>query len=268
MPTRHMVLAAVLGLLVAGCTHETPAGPPPPPRQEPQALEVTATAVTDPSFDLVLPEDLAAGDSPPPAADCAAAYRWARKKGAYAAWGFRLKVTLTAHRYAQVIPDLLRVKTRVTPPRPDGSTQFFCGDPTADFPDDDPPQPAVDLFLANPATDPEDSGQAQYSFDTASNPGTMYPLASGDSVSISVDIGFPRLMPPTDFTIQFIADVNGVSRVYELQDGDKPFALGSFPDGGGYRAPFYTWCPGSPGRLTYSPGGPAQGEQTTSCDGR
>jgi hypothetical protein len=168
----------------------------------------------------------------------------------------------------QVIPDLMRMKTRATPPEPDGSTQFFCGDRTEDFPDDDPLQPTVDLFLANPATDLEDSGQAQHSFNTASNPGTMYPLESGDSMSISVIIGFPRLMPRTDFTIQFIADVNGVSRVYELQDGDKPFALGAFPDGGGYSAPSYSWCPGSPGRLTYSPGGPAQEEQTTGCDGR
>ena len=268
MLTRRTVLAAILGLVVTSCTGETSAGPLPPTSRESPALEVTATTVTDPSFDLVLPEDLAAGDRPPSGADCAAAYRWARKKGAYAAWGVRLRITFTAHRYAQVVPDLLRIKTRATPPAPDGSTQFFCGDRTADFPDDDPLQPTVDLFLANPATDPEDSGQAQHSFNTASNPGRMYPLDPGDSVSIPVSLGVPRLMPRTDFTIQFIADVNGVSRVYELQDGDKPFALGAFPDGGGYHAPSYLWCPGSPGRLTYSPGGPAQGEQTSSCDGR
>jgi hypothetical protein len=137
----------------------------------------------------------------------------------------------------------------------DGTARFTCGDLAAE----DSDQPLAELFLANPATDPEPSDKAQYSFNTNGDISTTYSLNPGKPMELPLEVGAPRLMPRTEFTLQFVAAVNGVNQVYDLRDGDRPFLMGSLPDGGGYHVTEYLWCPGSPGRLTRSPAGPSQG---------
>lgn len=256
MRTRLMVTLTVLAMLGTGCTADL-ATPAPPEHRE--ALEVTVAPVIEPGFELFLPAELAHGDGPSADADCAAAYRWARKKGAYAAMGSHQRITITATRYAQVIPDLVRIKIEPSAQQVVASAHFLCGDVAAATPESEPE--TVDLFVPSPVTG--ETELSQHSYLHWGNTTARYALGAGKSATLPVHLMTDDDTPSTEFTIQLLAKVNGTTEIYELGDGDQPFAFGPLPAGGGYHVATYLWCPGSPGHLDYTPAGPAQGRFPT-----
>jgi hypothetical protein len=207
--------------------------------------------MTNYDYDLVLPDRLAGGESPPADASCATAYHWARSKGAYSPFGLRLQIKIAAQRYSQLdlksvgIKPLAPLEWPATPMvfRCDGERDPGTGTPSANSIG---VQPELEF--------PDPNLPAEYREPATRDLSSSFGLGQGDEVGFPVDISATNGVARTPFVIELHVVVNGRELKFDLADGDNPYVIGPYPGGAGLDPPHYRWCPGASGKLLHREG--------------